>query len=130
MAVDKACRSCGKLFRPFNTIQSVCYDCARQKVKVKKTKRKPLKKIGKVGRQWYATRQEWIQKNIPDKGYWECHYCGKELTLDTLTLDHRLSRSRHPELRFDLDNLVPSCWEDNSAKGSLSEEEYFLTINS
>lgn len=86
--------------------------------------RRPLKgkrrirSIGKVGRRWIATRHEWIQKNLPDSGVWNCHYCGVELHLNELTLDHVKSRSRHPELRFDLSNLVPACISCNVTKGS------------
>lgn len=83
-----------------------------------------MRKIGKVGRQWYATRQEWVEKNLPDSGVWKCTYCGDELYLNMLTLDHKLSRSRRPDLRYDLDNLVPACWTCNSAKGSMSIDEY------
>lgn len=82
-----------------------------------------IRAIGKVGRQWIATRKEWIQKNLPDSGVWNCTYCGVELHLNTLTLDHIKSRSRHPELRFDLSNLAPACWDCNTAKGSKDLEE-------
>lgn len=86
--------------------------------------KKRIRAIGKVGRQWIATRKEWISKNIPDSGYWNCTYCGKELHLNTLTLDHKISRSRAPELRYDLDNLTPACYDCNMAKGSKSAEEF------
>lgn len=91
---------------------------------IKKPKgKKRIKKIGKVGRQWWATRQEWISQNLPDSGYWICRYCGKYLTLDLLTLDHIIPRSRAPHLRFDHENLAPACWECNSQKGSLVYED-------
>lgn len=85
--------------------------------------RKHIRKVGKVGRQWMATRHEWIQKNLPDKGTWDCTYCGRPLHLNELTLDHKKSRSRHPELRFELSNLTPACWECNTLKGSKDFEE-------
>src|SRR5215469_17939277 len=91
--------------------------------------KKRIKRIGKVGRQWWQTRQDWIKKNLPDSGTWKCTYCGGELTMNILTLDHKLSRSRRPDLRYDLDNLVPACWECNTAKGSLSFEEYIEKIS-
>jgi 5-methylcytosine-specific restriction endonuclease McrA len=122
--MDKSCKSCGKLFRAHNSLQSICFNCVRDKVKYKSTKRKPIRRIGKVSRQWISTRHEWIKTHLPDNGTWSCYYCGRPLTLDKLTLDHRLSRSRHPELRFDLDNLVPSCIRCNALKGSLSDEEF------
>jgi len=86
-------------------------------------KKKHIRKIGKVGRQWIATRKEWIAKNLPKYGYWNCTYCGKQLDLGSLTLDHKLSRSRHPELRYELSNLTPACWECNSEKGSKDYDE-------
>lgn len=110
----KACKQCG------STFHSKSYHKPRNPLKGKRR----IRAIGKVGRQWIATRKEWVQKNLPDSGYWVCAYCGKQLYLNTLTLDHKLSRGRHPELRFDLDNLVPACYECNIEKGSLSAEEY------
>lgn len=113
----KTCKVCGK--RAYSNY------CVQHKPKKPLKKTKYLKRIGKVGRQWAQTRKEWIQKNLPDKGYWECRYCGKKLTIDKLTLDHKLSRSRRPDLRFEHDNLVPACWECNNQKGSLSEDEFY-----
>ncbi|MDE1829379.1 MAG: HNH endonuclease [Thaumarchaeota archaeon] len=112
---NSKCNKCGKIGHTSLT----CYSSPKRPIKIKKH----MRKVGKIGRQWISTRNEWIQKNLPDK-VWYCHYCNKELTINILTLDHKLSRSRRPDLRFDLDNLVPCCWDCNSAKGSLSEEEY------
>jgi 5-methylcytosine-specific restriction endonuclease McrA len=39
------------------------------------------------------------------------------------TLDHVKSRSRHPELRYALTNLRPSCGPCNVMKGSLDLDE-------
>lgn len=52
------------------------------------------------------------------------------MTRTQLTLDHKLSRSRHPELRFVLSNLVPCCMSCNTDKGSRSSEEYLEIIRS
>jgi 5-methylcytosine-specific restriction endonuclease McrA len=49
---------------------------------------------------------------------WHCYLCGRPLTIETLTLDHVKSRSRHPELRYELSNLRPACWACNTAKSS------------
>jgi len=65
-------------------------------------------------------------------GTWQCTYCPRTLgvvqDLDhgiyLLTLDHIKSRSRHPELRYDLDNLTPACYRCNSEKGSRDLEEF------
>src|SRR6266481_5770791 len=74
-------------------------------------KRKSLHRQGKYYKQWIITRHEWIKKHPPTyNGLWECYlrispYCPHYLTLDMLTLDHVKSRTRHPELRFELDDL-------------------------
>jgi len=112
----KPCTRCGVMgHSAFN-----CFGKPKKPLSIKKH----MRKVGKVGRQWIATRLEWISKNLPDNGHWDCTYCGVELHLNTLTLDHKQSRSRHPELRFDLDNLTPACWSCNHDKGSKSFEEY------
>lgn len=82
--------------------------------------RKTIRRIGKYGRKWLKTRAEWIKQN---PGPWNCYICGELLTLETLTLDHKKSRSRHPELRYDHANLAPCCWRDNQEKGSKDYEE-------
>lgn len=116
----KTCSHCGG----YNHTSVMCFSKPKSPPRAKRR----IRKIGKVGRQWYAVRREWIKKNLPDDGYWRCTYCGNLLYLNTLTLDHKQSRSRRPDLRYELDNLVPSCWEDNSAKGSMSYEEYLEKI--
>ena len=74
-----------------------------------------MNQIGKVGKQWIKTRRKWIYLN---PGPWECYICGQWLVDYSLTLDHVKSRSRHPELRFELSNLRPCCWQCNYKKGS------------
>lgn len=87
-------------------------------------RRTPIKKIGKQTKQWFVTRATWIRKNPPDKnGFWYCYlqihpWCPKKLTIDTLTLDHVISRSRNPRLRFKQSNLKPACLACNEMKGS------------
>lgn len=75
-----------------------------------------MKQMGKVGKKWLATRRQWFKLN--PKTYYECNYCGRWLEPNETTLDHVKSRSRHPELRFNLDNLVPACYSCNYKKGS------------
>lgn len=108
------------------------YACpANPKVALKRKvgrKRTPIKKIGKQAKQWFITRATWIRKNPPDAdGYWYCYlqiheWCPVKLTLGTLTLDHVISRSHDPKLRFNLQNLKPSCKYCNVEKGSRSIE--------
>lgn len=45
-----------------------------------------------------------------------------------MELDHVLSRSRHPELALEEDNVRPSCHDCNTAKGSLDYDEYMLVL--
>lgn len=90
-----------------------------------KVKAKPLKRIGKYTQLWIETRILWIKLN-GSEGHL-CEYCGKPLKPEELTLDHKLSRSRRPDLRYELSNLVPACYACNKAKGSLSREEFKST---
>lgn len=108
------------------------YQCpANPKVILKRKvglKRTPIKKIGKHTKQWFITRATWIRQNPPDgNGNWYCYlqiheWCPVRLTLETLTLDHVVSRSHDPKLRFNQDNLKPACKYCNSEKGSRSLE--------
>lgn len=92
-------------------------------------KRTPLKKIGKQTKQWIITRTTWIRRNPPDaNGYWYCYlrihpWCPYKLTLETLTLDHVVARSRDPSKRFAKDNLQPACKWCNEQKGSRSLDD-------
>lgn len=92
-------------------------------------KRTPIKKIGKQTKQWFITRATWIRKNPPDKdGYWYCYlrihpWCPYRLTIDTLTIDHVVSRTRDPKLRFNQQNLQPACQYCNYEKGSKSLDQ-------
>jgi len=84
-----------------------------------------MKKTGKVGKQWMQTRREWIRQN-KDTEY-KCYLCGRRLDETTLTLDHVKSRSRHPELRYELSNLRPCCAQCNENKGSRDITELEVT---
>lgn len=93
-------------------------------------KRTPIKKVGKHTKQWLVTRASWIRHNPPpiEGQFWLCYlrihpFCPVRLTLETLTLDHVVSRSRDPKLRYNADNLKPACKYCNSEKGSRSLEQ-------
>lgn len=45
----------------------------------------------------------------------------KWMTPKETTLDHVLPRGSHPELRYELSNLKPCCWDCNYKKGSSHE---------
>lgn len=87
-------------------------------------KNKAITKQGKHAKLWMETRNEWLQKNASPTG-WNCYICNVKLDRYSLTLDHIKSRSRYPELRYDLDNLAPCCWLDNVRKGSRSLDNIF-----
>lgn len=86
--------------------------------------RKAVRHVGKYTKRWFQTRKQWIKENPPDEhGFWKCYLmiapnCQRYLTEDSLTLDHVKSRSRHPELRFEKENLQPACKPCNKLKGS------------
>jgi len=92
-------------------------------------KRTPIKKIGKNTKQWFITRATWLRNNPPtiDRQYWECYlqiheWCPIKVSVETITLDHVISRSKAPGLRFSSDNLRPACRYCNDMKGSKSLE--------
>lgn len=81
--------------------------------------------LGKKSKEWLKFRRRWMKNHPPNhEGYYTCYICGKWVKPLDMELDHVLSRSRHPELTFDEQNLKPSCHDCNYAKGSLSLEEY------
>lgn len=104
--------------RPKKTERRVSYKAG----KIIETRRKPINQKGKHFKLWMAAREKWFEQNKAE--YYWCHYCSKQMTRSQLTLDHMQSRSRHPELRYVLSNLVPCCAADNYAKGSRSHDEY------
>lgn len=116
----KACSFCGNMGHfPYQ-----CYKNPKNSFK-----NNGIKKNGKYAKQWITTRQTWIKNNPPDvDGYWICYlqiheWCPIGLTERTLTLDHIVSRSHAPSLRFSADNLRPACIYCNNLKGSRSLEQ-------
>lgn len=96
----------------------MCYVRPRNRMISKKT----MRRLGKHGRKWLSVRQQWF--NDHPAQHYVCHYCGERLTRKETTLDHLQSRSRHPELRYDLSNLAPCCWKCNTEKGSQDAQDY------
>lgn len=88
-------------------------------------KHSALNKYGPQAAAWMEARNEFLQRNPSNhEGYWVCHYCGKWLTIEQLTVDHKDARSRRPDKRTDQSNLVACCKKCNGDKGSRSEEEF------
>lgn len=109
----KPCRICGM---PGHTAMT-CFARKRNP----NLSRRRMKTLGKVGKKWIRTRAEWFKQNPAE--YYICYICGDRLTPRETTLDHIKSRSRHPELRFELSNLAPCCYRCNQEKGSRELEE-------
>ena len=76
-----------------------------------------------------STRRVWFENNPPDEnGQWECYLqissmCPKKLSKNLLTLEHVESKVRHPERKYDVENLKPADGFCNRLKGSRSLEE-------
>jgi len=90
---------------------------------------KPKKSLNTMGlyyQRMSKVRKEWFKLNPPDHaGYYFCALCGKAITRSQTELDHILSRSRHPELRYELSNLQPSCHDCNQSKGSKEQVAWY-----
>lgn len=71
---------------------------------------------------WTRAKRAWFKAHPAE--YFNCHYCGKLLSKKEIELDHYISRSRRPDLKYKLSNLVPSCRWCNQLKGSLSGDEF------
>lgn len=117
--MSKACTYCAST----EHTSFYCYKKPRTPLarSTKVLKRTRVKQVGKYTKRWLDTRAEWISQN---PGPWICHYGGCKLELGAMELDHKEPRSRRPDLRYVLDNLVPSCHFHNSEKRSLSHDEY------
>lgn len=110
------------------------YQCRLNPKKIlarsKGLKRTRINPIGKHAKQWLLTRATWIRHNPPpiEGQFWLCYlrihpFCPVRLSLEQLTLDHVVSRSRDPSKRYAADNLKPACKYCNSEKGSRSLEQ-------
>lgn len=74
------------------------------------------------------TKRQEIRLALFNKYNQRCFYCHKLLTLDSMTLDHRIPRAKIKEQQLfsnELqDNLVPTCQGCNKRKGSMTEQEF------
>lgn len=74
-------------------------------------------------------RDEWFELNPPDKeGYWYCYLrispnCPYRLDKKTVQQEHVLSKTRRPDLKYDVTNLRPACDPCNKLKGSLNYDD-------
>ena len=112
---NKYCDGCGVTHTSI-----MCFSKPRRPIKNESEKAKS--KRTQTGRRWF-------ELNPPDdKGVWICYLqisivCPVKLTRSTIRLEHVKSKVRHPELKYDVDNLRPACDNCNKLKGSLSEAE-------
>lgn len=122
---SKPCKYCESVLHT----SLMCFQRPRPAMK---SNRKLLNRVGPVTAKWIETRNEWIQQNATPSGTWVCTYCPKilavepipELDIEILTLDHIKPKSEYHELRYELSNLTPSCWDCNSEKGTKELEEF------
>jgi hypothetical protein len=69
----------------------------------------------------FYSSPEWIllRKQVIDKDGRVCAHCGKQIRDDIdLTVDHKLPRSRYPDLSLSIENLRVFCRTCNSRKGA------------
>ncbi len=68
---------------------------------------------------WLEARAEFLHNHPPNfQGYYVCTYCRVWIPEKEVTVDHIISRSRAPHLRYVQSNLCISCWDCNTRKGS------------
>ena len=124
----KPCSVCGSMWH------SAMYHNPRKPIAVNKPLKRSTKPIRfeavKTREKRKATEAEWHAANPPDKdGFWYCYIskhplCPKRLTIETLVLEHDISKARNKSMQFVVSNIHPACAYDNKAKGSLSAKEY------
>lgn len=120
MLKARACKLCGSRW---HTAMS-CPTRPRTGFKAPKQRLRPEAPKTRERRQ--QTSQEWYRLHEPP---YYCYIskhpqCPKLLTKKTMVLEHDRSKARHPEDKYNVDNLYPACQIDNYYKGSMSAEEY------
>jgi 5-methylcytosine-specific restriction endonuclease McrA len=74
---------------------------------------------------WNACRAAWFDLNPPDhQGYYQCALCPQMVLKTETTLDHIITRSRDPKLKYVLENLQPAHYVCNNQRGSMSMEAW------
>lgn len=122
MPVQRMCKDCGRSIIIFSTAQTRCPKCqlARSKAKLPKPLKrstKPIAKVGKQGKKTAAAVAKWKKTQTPNhEGYFICYMC--KMWVPYLVAEHVKSKTRHPELRTDPNNLKPTCDDCNRKKGS------------
>lgn len=107
---------------------------SRAQIKSKKPLRakKRLSPVGPLALHYRKLRASFFEHHNQDTYY--CYYC-KYIGLDmpmgrrATQVEHFLTKARHPELRYEMSNLVPSCAFHNQDKGGLDGPEYLEKLD-
>lgn len=73
--------------------------------------------------------KEWHEQNPPnEKGLWPCYLrispdCEVWVDAETINLEHKKSKVRHPELKYVVSNIGATCNPCNKQKGSLDDDD-------
>ena len=135
---EKPCKVCGQ----YGHTPTFCFQNKKTVIKPNKTpmKRTRLKKIGKKTIRWQATKKTFFKLNPPDEqGY---HWCEIKPCLlpnvpmvspgderleegaEICTVDHKLPRSKRPDLIHVQSNLQKAHMKCNEEKRSTVSEDY------
>ena|ERR1019366_3790055 len=123
MAKAVICTFCGK----FGHYQTFCRSKPNKAIKQAST---PIRKesVKSRGRR-IETANKWFKKNPPDEdGHWICYLqisslCPVKLDRGMLSLEHVEPKVKRPDLKYNTDNIRPSCSFCNKMKGSRTLEQ-------
>ena len=111
------CKTCGK-----NAESEFCFRCKP---------RKPLNASQKMQKSSKRVTNDTLEMREFFRTIWnkkkkhDCENCGKWLGSEPLSymFDHLLEKSKHPELKFEEDNIMLVCLEchDNKTRGFLTD---------
>ena len=112
----RQCASCGEDFTRYNTIQKLCRQCTIAKATSTSVKpRKPIQARGKRSKKWDAFRDKVARPYLDKTQGLVCVDCRKlppmrdDGTYMRHDVDHIKGRGSHPELAFDVTNMVYRC---------------------
>lgn len=110
--------------KPCKLCKSVWHTAFNCPLRAKRTlfSRKPMNKIGRVGKETESAVEKWKRTQKPDhQGYYTCYISG--IKIPYLMAEHPYSKARHPELRTN-QKLEPVSAEINKLKGSMDIDEF------
>jgi hypothetical protein len=95
-------------------------------LKPKKIKHRTAKKNAQKKKECDA---QWYTENPPNEdGLWACYLrvapdCEIMVNRETINLEHKLSKTRHPDLKYTVSNIGSACQPCNKFKGSKDWDE-------